>query len=245
MADPAEGEGRGGEYGFVGKADVRAFGSEDAGDERAVAGYDYLFDMWAGAVAQVDLFAYDGGFFPFSLEFEAGRTAAVVVGVWAFDVEVLDIGEGVGQAPGDVLVVADDDAGCAGEGGAADLEAGFGAVGRGRAGEMHLVPSAGHGHDEVGIVTENRASGEGFFCGDGPGVAALSELGRGDSEPVFQLFVLVEDEAGGMEEPHRLLASYALHNCGVCVWIVRFQIGGEGGVELGGQPGAGPVHFPS
>ena len=90
----------------------------------------------------------------------------------ALNEEVLDIGEGVGQAPGDLFVVADDNAGRAGERGAADVDAAVGAVqvrtvgvgtaGRG-AGEVHLVPCAGHCHDQVGIVTEDRTAAGGLF----------------------------------------------------------------------------------
>jgi hypothetical protein len=58
-----------------------------------------------------------------------------------FDVEVLHIGSEVGEPPGDVVVVADNDEGRAGESDAGDVEVGerrwIGGV------EVCLVPDAG------------------------------------------------------------------------------------------------------
>ena len=87
----------------------------------------------------------------------------------AFDVEVLDVGAEVGEAPGDVVVVADDDEGSAGEGDSGDVEGSAG----GRGGfEVGLVPDAGDAVGEVHVVREERLAGGGVGAGDGPVVGA-------------------------------------------------------------------------
>ncbi len=50
------------------------------------------------------------------------RTLGFAGAAEVLDVEVLDIGAEVGEAPGDMVVVADDDEGGAGEGDAGDVE---------------------------------------------------------------------------------------------------------------------------
>ena len=81
-----------------------------------------------------------------------------------FDVDVLDFGAEVGEAPGDVVVVADDDEGCAGERDAGDVEAGGFEVG--------LVPDAGDVVGEVHVVREEGLAGGGVGAGDDPVVGA-------------------------------------------------------------------------
>ena len=83
-----------------------------------------------------------------------------------FDVDVLDLGAEVGEAPGYVLVVADDDEGDAREGDSGDVEAsGF---------EVGFVPDAGEVVGEVHIVGDERLAVGGVGGGDDP-VAGASE----------------------------------------------------------------------
>ena len=87
----------------------------------------------------------------------------------ALDVDVLDVGAEVGEAPGDVVVVADDDEGSAGESDAGDVEGG---AGGGGGFEVGLVPDAGDAVGEVHVVREERLAGGGVGAGDDPVVGA-------------------------------------------------------------------------
>ena len=96
-----------------------------------------------------------------------------------FDVDVLDGGAEVGEAPGDVVVVADDDEGNAGEGDSGDVEVAGGwdsppreQARRGPDLEVGLVPDAGDGVGEVHVVGEERLAGGGVGAGDDPVVGA-------------------------------------------------------------------------
>ena len=75
-------------------------------------------------------------------------------------VEVGDVGAEVGEAPGDVGVVADDHAGHPGEGEARDVERAVRADGP--AVQPHLHPDAGHADAEVRVVGEQRLAGRGL-----------------------------------------------------------------------------------
>ncbi len=97
------------------------------------------------------------------LVFGGGADAAGV-----FDVDVLDVGAEVGEAPGDVVVVADDDEGNAGKGDAGDVEIAGGSGGF----EVGLVPDAGDAVGEVHVVREERLAGGGVGSGDDPVVGA-------------------------------------------------------------------------
>ena len=110
-----------------------------------------------------------------------------VVGVDLLDVEVLHVGADVGDAPGDAVVVADDDAGDAGE-----AETGHIPAGRVQA---DLVPDRRHLDAQVRIVGQQGQAGGGVLAGDDPVVAAqegavaqrrrrLANELRGDLRPI-------------------------------------------------------------
>ncbi len=86
------------------------------------------------------------------------------------DVEVGGVGPQVGEAPGDVGVVADDHAGHAGEAEARDVEravlADLTAV------QADLDPDAGQGDPEVRVVGQDRRTAHGVLAADHPAVAA-------------------------------------------------------------------------
>ena len=96
--------------------------------------------------------------------------ALVALAVDGLEVEVGDVGPEVREAPGDLLVVADDHAGEAGEGEARDVERAvvvdLGAV------QAHLVPDARQRRREVRVVGQDRLAGRGVVSVDDPGVAA-------------------------------------------------------------------------
>ena len=84
------------------------------------------------------------------------------------NVEGLDLGAEVGEAPGDVGVVADDDEGDAGERDSGDVKIAGGGGGL----EVGLVPDAGNAVGEVHVVREERLAGGGVGAGDDPVVGA-------------------------------------------------------------------------
>ncbi len=135
---PAEGEGAG-------------FGRKDAGDdgggEIAVLGEGDVEDDVLGAADVDDLFLMEDGV--------PGAVGGLVFGGVAgaagvFDEDVLDVSAEVREAPGYVVVVADDDEGKSGEGDSGDVEF----AGGGRGFEVGLIPDAGDAVAEVHVVRE-------------------------------------------------------------------------------------------
>src|SRR5450755_3835013 len=105
-----------------------------------MAGDSYLFNNRVFQATNLDLFLYHLGLFPLALVFVLVR----ILGVKFLDIEVLRIGNRVGDAPGDVLVMSDDDAGSAWEADADDVD-----VSRD---EVAFIPDRGCRLTEVGIV---------------------------------------------------------------------------------------------
>ena len=168
---PAEGEGAL----FVGEER----GDEGRGVGAVLGGGDIEDDV--GAVADVDDLALVEEGVP-------GAVGGLVLGGGAgaagvLDVEVLHVGAEVGEAPGDVVVVADDDEGIAGEGDSGGVE-----VAGGRGGlEVGCVPDAGDAVVEVHVVREQRLAGGGAGSGDGPVVGAGgAAFAGGDGEDFLE-----------------------------------------------------------
>jgi hypothetical protein len=163
---PAEGEGAGMAVGLgsFGRED----GVEDGGEGVAVAGGEDLevdgalaFDLDGFGEVDDELPGVASG-----EEFLCGAGAA-----GGFDVDVLDVGAEVGEAPGDVVVVADDDEGKAGDGDAGGVESPGGEGGL----EIGLVPDAGEGEGEMHVVGEQGLAGGGVGAGDDEVVGAGGE----------------------------------------------------------------------
>ena len=94
-----------------------------------------------------------------------GRLVLVgIVGLDALQIGVLHVGPGVGQAPGDVLVLAHQHAGHAGQGGAGDLQA--------RHVDAGEVPQRRGRELEVRITRQQRFAGGGAAAGQHPAVRA-------------------------------------------------------------------------
>ena len=85
-------------------------------------------------------------------------------GTERFDVKILDVGAVIGEAPGDAVVVADDDHGRAGQCKAFDVPAGCG--------EMNFVPDRGNSKFEMSVVGQQRLAGGGVRATYNPIVAA-------------------------------------------------------------------------
>ena len=166
------------------------------------------------------------------------------------DEDVLDVGSGVGEAPGDEGVAADDDEGNAGEGEAFDVE-GRGAVGV----EGGFVPDVGGAEAEVHVVGEERGSGGGVGAGDDPVVgavaAAVALVGAEvavDAEEVLGTHGRLggvegdlQDGGGGGGEVGSVLGRGLVAPGAYRVEVgekVGGEVGGEGlAIELGGEVG--------
>ena len=151
------------------RARARCSEGEDAGDDGggdvAVLGEGDVEDDVLRAADVDDLFLMEDGV--------PGAVGGLVFGVVAgaagvFDEDVLHVGAEVGEAPGDVVVVADDDEGDSGKGDSGDVEV----AGGGRGFEVGLVPDAGDAVAEVHVVREERLAGGGVGSGDDPVVGA-------------------------------------------------------------------------
>jgi len=95
----------------------------------------------------------------------------VFIAAYVFDVDVLDLGAEVGEAPGYMLIVSDDDERNAWEGDSGDVEVcGF---------EVGFVPDAGNVVGEVHVVGDERLVAGGVGTGDDP-VAGAGEASVAD-----------------------------------------------------------------
>ena len=97
-----------------------------------------------------------------------------VAGVDALDVQVLDVGHGGGDAPGDMSVVADENARRARRAGASDVQLAAG-------GQMGLVEHARQARKHVRIVGQQRLARAGARARDRPGVACAGPAGERDA----------------------------------------------------------------
>ncbi len=118
------------------------------------------FEMFVGLAFDVDGFVEDLGFRPFAVDLIFVGCG----GIEFFDVEVLDVGAVVGEAPGDAIVVSDDDERRAGKSETFCVEIG--------SGEMNFVPDGRDGKFEMGVVGEKRFAGGGVGAAHDPVVAA-------------------------------------------------------------------------
>ena len=99
------------------------------------------------------------------LEFVLGGGSCVAD---VFDVDVLDFRSEVGEAPGYVIVVPDDDERDAGERDAGDVKLAGGSRGL----EIGLIPNARDVVGEMHVVGEERLAGGSVGAGDDPVVGA-------------------------------------------------------------------------
>ena len=130
--------------------------------------------MLGGRNVEEDVFVgFDVDGFAIMEERFPGAVLGLVLGGGAgaadvFDVDVLDFGSEVGEAPGYVVVVTDDDEGDAGKGDAGDVEVPVWCRGF----KVRLVPDARDVVGEVHVVGQERLSCGGVGSGDNPVVGA-------------------------------------------------------------------------
>lgn len=165
---PAQGDGAG-----LGGED----GVEERGVDRTVVCREQIKGDSATAANADDFGAVSGGppLAVGGLELGGGPG-----GVEVLDIEVLDVCAEVGEAPGDVVVVADDDVGNAGKRDAGDVK-GCRRAGAGVGAEVGGVPDAGGGERKVHVVAEERLARSGVGAGDGEVVRAGAAVGAGRS----------------------------------------------------------------
>jgi hypothetical protein len=138
-----------------------------------------------------------------------------------FDVDVLDGGAEVGEAPGYVVVMAYDDEGHAGEGDAGDVEIAGGGWGL----EVGLVPDAGDGVGQMHIVGEERLAGGGVSSGDDPVVGAgETAFADGVAEGLLESLEVVRGGGVGICVSHP-----SRWGCGTRAWLPgRWKYGRAG-----------------
>ena len=136
-------------------------------NDRPVTGDRDVDDHRIRAALYVDRFALERG----GLELAFVLVAAGIGWILVFEKEILGVGVGVGETPGDPVVVTDHDARDPREGVADELVA--------RTLEADLVPDRGVPHGEVRITGEDRLTGRGPRAGEGPAVGADAAAGTG------------------------------------------------------------------
>ncbi len=197
-------------------------GVERLVDDRPVVGAADLEQLRLVAPADRDLLVLD-------LQRPTLAAKLVRVAVDPLDEEVHHVGHRVGQRPGDVVVLAEDDPDPAGEGGAAaapavDLD-------------PKLVGDAGHRGREVRVAGQQRAAGRRALGRHRPVVRA-GRL-RGEPERRSQLVELA-DQAGAVAAPGP--ARRERHR--VAGRITGLEARGALGTELAGHVGAQQLALP-
>ena len=132
-------------------------------DHRAVAsGPDRKAHVYCGA--HVDVLLVHFGVNPAALH----QVFVRVAGVERLEVQVLDVGAGVGHSPRDPVVVTDDHEGSAGQADAGHVQT--------RRLELNLVPDAGHAVAQMRVVREQRLARLRVRATDHPVVAAQRQI---------------------------------------------------------------------
>ena len=194
------------------------------------------FDGAVCGAANVDDVLTDGGALPLAVDTVFER----ILRVKRFGVDGEDIGEVVGEAPGDAIVVADDDERRAGKRESLHIPAGRG--------EVDQIPDGGSRPAKVRVVFQERTTGTGAASGDDEIVAAsdrarvgleieqgigerVGGTGRSDGERG------AGSETGGCVGRGVSWRGRILRGCEADQGMVPRGIGG-GGVEVCGEIGA-------
>ena len=119
-------------------------------------------------------------------------------------VQVGDIRPQIGEAPRDLRVVPDDDAGQTREAVPGQVERAI--RGHHLAAQPHLIPDRRHHRAEVRIVREDRFAGGGVLSGDHPGVGADLAPGRTEQLGHARERTAQPGEGGGQGRPGRRFA---------------------------------------
>ncbi len=154
LGEPRPGEGHDG----TALEQTRGVGRQ-IGDHRSVPGRAYREGHRRRALDGDDLLAGR----------EAGgavrdQVAGRILGIDALDEQVLDVGAGVGEAPGDPAIVPQHDTRHAGHAGADQLDL--------RRPQMRKIPVARRAQAQVRIVGKKRRAGGRATAGDDPGIGA-------------------------------------------------------------------------
>ena len=210
-------------------------GAEDSGAARQQVGEDRAVargadgDDHVAQAADADDLLSDLGRLPRAVDL----VARGVVGVEALDVDVLHVGESVGDAPGAMLVVADDDAGHAGQG-----EAGNVVI---AAAEVIGVPDGREDGRQVGVVGQLRPAAGGARPADNPVVAAqaLAHERRADRAVGNRLAERAQQPFGQAAADGRVGDGRQIVRA-----VDRRQVGGALRPQLVEKPGAQQFRLP-
>ena len=184
----------------------------------------HLFNHRLFLSAHVDRLTNDLSLVPLALKF-------VLVGIFRvkfLDVEILNIGDGIGDAPGDMLVMPDDNARAAGEAGADDID-----IARD---QVTFVPDGRGSLAQVRVVAEDRGACCGHGAIDDPVIAAAKHA---EAAQLFHLLVLLQQA-----EVDPLVFSAGRHDQGMSGIVAGLQLRGQFDAQFGNQTSAYDLSFP-
>jgi hypothetical protein len=165
------------------------------------------------------------------------KKARRVGGVSALDIKILRVHQRAGHAPGDVHVVAVEDAGDAGKRGA-----------RGRvfrAFQMHLVEQVGELRRQVRVAAEQGAAVEAVRRRHDPTVAPDPGVSAaGCAKPGAHAVHLAEQQTGGVGHAQGCAAAHGFGDDRALAGIFRFKLRGCVRIQRGQQLEAAQFAFP-
>src|SRR5712691_1076788 len=199
-------------------------GNSGTSHNGAMTGDAHLFDERSLASFDDDLFANNLRLFPIAPVF----ILAGILWVKFLDVEIFHIGDGIGDTPGDMLVVSYDYPRCAWEADSNHID--FARH------QVILVPDGWCGLAQVWIVAEDRRAGGSHGAIDDPVVAGTHHA---KATELFELFVLLQHA-----EVDTLVFKTGGNNQGMFGIIARFQFGGPFRAEHGHDTRADDLRLP-
>ena len=151
----------------------------------------------------------------------AAKNVPSSAGIEFLDVQILDVELQVGDAPGDAVVVPDDDSGQTGERRAPGLQL--------RTLEIHHVPGGRDAERQMGVVGQQRFARSGELAGDHPRIRAGRNLAARAQRPELLDKVAIDRRRAWLLFPGRP-ASW---------WSGRGTCGGRASIESTTLQGSG------
>ena len=193
-------------------------------DDWSMSGDAYLFNNWHILAPDQNLLANNLRLFPLSQEL----VLTWIIRIELLHIQVLHIGDGVGNTPGNMLVMSNNHTGCAGK-----TDAGYIDL---AADQMTFKPDRGDHLSKMRIIAEHRSATFGLCAIDHPVITASH---RAQTRECTDLLILFQQ---AQIDP--LIGDAWGHNERMVGIITGFKLSSALGSELANQAGADQFGLP-